>query len=372
MADPTNNRRIDELGLITSITDADIFHVIDRETDQDFGVSAGTLKGYMSPGGSGSFTGSLDTLTDVTVAPPVQNGAALRYDSAASQWTNVLSNADNLILQVSPTGSATPVSPLPPALGGNSNPFNTISAALAWVRARMRITTGLTLNIAAGTYNEPAAGGVVVGGDGYPVTLQGVSGAVIADTSTRPGLEAFLAIRGRVTLANLTITSKRWCVSTTYGTALTLQDCTLTNTDDGQALDCKDGPVRLAGGVNVNGGATFDGIITVGVNSTFTVTTAATPALDFRSNCDHIFGANARINMAGTGKTVQSAAAAGIQTASYIWLGNPVFTYRLPQPVKSDVTGLAGAQAVSNVVFISQAGYDAIPAKDPKTLYLIP
>lgn len=38
---------------------------------------------------------------------------------------------------------------------------------------------------------------------------------------------------------------------------------------------------------------------------------------------------------------------------------------------KSDTTGIPSASAVTNIIMISQLSYDAIPVKDPTTLYVI-
>ena len=39
--------------------------------------------------------------------------------------------------------------------------------------------------------------------------------------------------------------------------------------------------------------------------------------------------------------------------------------------VSSQTTGIAGATAITNIVSISQANYDALPVKNPSTLYVI-
>lgn len=39
--------------------------------------------------------------------------------------------------------------------------------------------------------------------------------------------------------------------------------------------------------------------------------------------------------------------------------------------VSSQTSGIAGASAITNIVSISQANYDALPAKDPNTLYVV-
>ena len=40
-------------------------------------------------------------------------------------------------------------------------------------------------------------------------------------------------------------------------------------------------------------------------------------------------------------------------------------------PIKSDVTGISGATAITNIVSISQANYDALPTKSASTFYII-
>lgn len=44
---------------------------------------------------------------------------------------------------------------------------------------------------------------------------------------------------------------------------------------------------------------------------------------------------------------------------------------RLALALVSDVTGIAGADAVTNIVSLTQAEYDAIPAPNASTLYVI-
>lgn len=39
--------------------------------------------------------------------------------------------------------------------------------------------------------------------------------------------------------------------------------------------------------------------------------------------------------------------------------------------VKSDTTGISGAGAITNIVTISQANYDALAVKDANTVYII-
>jgi hypothetical protein len=44
---------------------------------------------------------------------------------------------------------------------------------------------------------------------------------------------------------------------------------------------------------------------------------------------------------------------------------------RLALALVSDVTGIVGADAVTNIVSLTQAEYDAVPAPDASTLYVI-
>jgi len=39
--------------------------------------------------------------------------------------------------------------------------------------------------------------------------------------------------------------------------------------------------------------------------------------------------------------------------------------------ISSQTAGVAGASAITNIVSISQAGYNALPVKDPNTLYVV-
>lgn len=39
--------------------------------------------------------------------------------------------------------------------------------------------------------------------------------------------------------------------------------------------------------------------------------------------------------------------------------------------VTSDITGISGALSITNIVAISQANYDALPTKNPTTIYVI-
>jgi hypothetical protein len=48
-----------------------------------------------------------------------------------------------------------------------------------------------------------------------------------------------------------------------------------------------------------------------------------------------------------------------------------VFTISSSGLVKSDITGIAGASGVNNLVQISQVDYDALVSKDPNTVYFI-
>lgn len=47
------------------------------------------------------------------------------------------------------------------------------------------------------------------------------------------------------------------------------------------------------------------------------------------------------------------------------------FTVSSSGLVKSDISGIVGASGINNIVQISQASYDALPTKDPNTLYFI-
>jgi len=39
--------------------------------------------------------------------------------------------------------------------------------------------------------------------------------------------------------------------------------------------------------------------------------------------------------------------------------------------ISSQISNIAGASAITNIVSISQASYDALPVKDPNTLYVV-
>jgi hypothetical protein len=43
----------------------------------------------------------------------------------------------------------------------------------------------------------------------------------------------------------------------------------------------------------------------------------------------------------------------------------------LDSKVSSQISGISGATAITNIVSISQASYDALPVKDPNTLYVV-
>jgi hypothetical protein len=49
----------------------------------------------------------------------------------------------------------------------------------------------------------------------------------------------------------------------------------------------------------------------------------------------------------------------------------PSFPPRAEDTLKSDSAGIPGAAEVRNVVTIPQADYDALAAKDPRTLYIV-
>jgi hypothetical protein len=370
------------------LSSSDELAVYDKSTDRDLKATVAQLAVALKtvPGGTGAT--SLNGLSDVD-APTPTNLQVLQFDSSLSKdppdpenpgaWTNATIAADTAKLYVVPTGGAqTPVDPL----GGD--PFSSLRFALTWVRANLRITTSLTIEFAAGTYNESNAAMTKVGGDGYLVILQAPIGATVtlADTSglnpssdsSNPG---FISIAGRVNLTRLTITSTRWALNCERGVSATITDCTLSptpSTPQIQLIQARDTQLRFSGQCVINGSCIFDDAISIANNGRLTVTTTLSPAITFRGNADNVIGTGATIALNGTGRGVTVSNANGIDTSSSIWIGGPVFTFKDGQPVRSVVAAVNGSTKVTNMVLVpGLPGSPGFPGTtDANTFYLIP
>jgi hypothetical protein len=355
---------------------ADEVVVYDASADRDLSATISQLAAAVKAE-PGSGASALNELTDVTITPPVDEREVLQYDG--TEWANATIAADTAKLYVVPTGGAqTPVDPL----GGD--PFSSLRFALTWVRANLRITTSLTIEFAAGTYNESNAAMTKVGGDGYLVILQAPIGATVtlADTSglnpssdsSNPG---FISIAGRVNLTRLTITSTRWALNCERGVSATITDCTLSptpSTPQIQLIQARDTQLRFSGQCVINGSCIFDDAISIANNGRLTVTTTLSPAITFRGNADNVIGTGATIALNGTGRGVTVSNANGIDTSSSIWIGGPVFTFKDGQPVRSVVAAVNGSTKVTNMVLVpGLPGSPGFPGTtDANTFYLIP
>lgn len=342
-------------------------------SDGDFALTLKQLSGYVPSTGPTTGSSTLFGLSDVALTsgldssgnpiPVVPDLRVMRYDAPSKKWEDRKIEADSLVLQVSTTGSATPADPLA------GNPFALPSQAIRWAKNNLRITTSLTLNIIAGTYQEPT--GFTVGGDGYLTILQGPvgGGATINDSPGTTGNSGFITAQGRVSLTNVTLTSRRWALYSQRGCSTLITASTITNLDNNQAIQGTDMQIRFSGACLVRGSLVLDNSLSIASGAALTVTTPNSPAITFRGNADCIWGSTATIGFGGTGRTVQIENVSGIRTDSAVWLGNPTFNYITVQPVRSDIAGLPnGSSKVFNMVVVA-----ALPGNpDPNTFYAIP
>jgi hypothetical protein len=93
------------------------------------------------------------TIHDVMTVDAADN-VNFRRD-VSSRGRHLAVNYDTLVLNVAPTGSANPATPVGDGVG-SGDPFNNLSSLVAWVGNRVNVRGLLTINIAAGTYNEPS------------------------------------------------------------------------------------------------------------------------------------------------------------------------------------------------------------------------
>jgi hypothetical protein len=313
------------------------------------------------------------TGTSATGLAPVEE---IRLGTGLSLDGKTLNNRvlTNLALNVSTTGSANPASPLPVALGGLAEPFALPSQAIDFMRATPGINGG-TINIAAGTYDEPAA----IDTTGVNGQLN-IAGATAATTTVQSSaaMASFISISGNVRITNLTIKSL------VAGNLLFLAESATARfiacTFEGNTINLGVAMIRLVQTVTMNltGALNISGQLQFANNSKLIVNSSQNPATGAAIN---FFGPSGfsltqlgqlgAFDLTGTNRDVWVGSPGGLNTDARYWAGNPVFSYNLPQPVRSDTTPAAGSSAIGNMLQLSQAQYDAIATKDPATFYVI-
>lgn len=336
-------------GVITSSTGADA--IIPR-----FSTNAGLVPGVVSStthflradgtwavagggGGGGIGSQSINNLTDVTITN-VDDGQALVYDLGTAQWRNLPharyfnTNTASIVLRVAPTGVVAPLNPTSPT-GGT---FRLPSQAVEWAKANISSSSGVNIQISPGTYTE---------NEQIVCTYQTLTGmgAAPGDVTILDGTGAttstpFINILGSSAISNLTVTSNRWSVNINNSGRLTVLNCVINGGQNAVHAALRTSgslPLRLGGGsVVVNGRVSTFSTIDFAQNTTLTVNSTGTSAIDFFSSVDIGFSFNSRILLPGPSKIVNIHSANRINTAPIYWgttaAGNaPIFQYQVPR-----------------------------------------